>query len=254
MPRHDGLRLVLDRTLVLLALLAVWQALFGMVGGIGISSPYETVLHAGQLLQTSQFWRHLAASGAAFLYALVISWSAGVVVGLALGFHRFSGAVAEPLLSAFYTIPKITLYPLILLIFGLGISAKVAFGVIHGVIPVILFTMNAVRTLNPVYTKLARVMKLTPAQTAATILAPAVIPEIITGMRVGFSLTMLGVLVGEMFASQQGLGFLIVNGMNTHDIPTITAVIFLLVILAIVTNTTLLALERRLHRSGTSSR
>jgi len=54
---------------------------------------------------------------------------AGITAGLALGFHRFSGLVAEPILTALYTLPKVTLYPLVLLVFGLGISAKVAFGV-----------------------------------------------------------------------------------------------------------------------------
>ena len=66
-----------------------------------------------------------------------------MTLGLALGAHRLSGEVAAPILVALYSIPKITLYPVILLLFGLGISAKIAFGVIHGIIPVIMFTMNA---------------------------------------------------------------------------------------------------------------
>ena len=65
-----------------------------------------------------------------------------------LGAHRLSGEVAEPILVALYSIPKITLYPVILLLFGLGISAKIAFGVIHGIIPVAIFTMNAVRNIR----------------------------------------------------------------------------------------------------------
>ena len=73
------------------------------------------------------------------------------MIGLALGAHRLAGEVTEPILAALYSIPKITLYPVILLLFGLGISAKIAFGVIHGIIPVILFTMNAVRNIRAVY-------------------------------------------------------------------------------------------------------
>ena len=81
-------------------------------------------------------------------------------LGLVLGLQRFAGDVAEPILVALYTIPKITLYPLILLIFGLGVSAKVAFGVIHGVIPIILFTLNAVKNINPVLHPHRRIMRL----------------------------------------------------------------------------------------------
>ena len=121
--------------------------------------------------------------------------------------HRL-GEVADPILSSFYTIPKVTLYPVMLLIFGIGMSAKVAFGVIRGVIPVMLFTTAAVKNIPPVLLRTARVLRLSPTKTALSLLAPAVAPEIITGLRVGFALTLLGVLIGEMFASQRGLGFL----------------------------------------------
>ena len=83
------------------------------------------------------FPRHAWETGRAFVTALVISLVGGLVIGLVLGAHRLSGEVAEPILVALYSIPKITLYPVILLLFGLGISAKIAFGVIHGIIPVI---------------------------------------------------------------------------------------------------------------------
>jgi NitT/TauT family transport system permease protein len=153
-------------------------------------------------------------------------------------------------LVALYTIPKITLYPLVLLIFGLGVSAKVAFGVMHGVIPIILFTLNAVKNVNPVLLRTARVMKLTQWQTTTTLLAPAVMPELITGVRVGFSLTMLGVLIGEMFASQRGLGFLIINGISLHNVRMTTSVILIVVVFAIAANGLLLALDKRAHRGG----
>jgi NitT/TauT family transport system permease protein len=130
----------------------------------------------------------------------------------------------------------------------LGQPAKVAFGVIHGVVPIILFTMAAVKTMNPVYRKMARVLRLSPMQIATSILMPAVAPEIFTGLRVGFSLTLLGVLIGEMFASQKGLGFLIINGINSHNVRITTAVILIVIVVALAANTALLALDRRVHR------
>jgi NitT/TauT family transport system permease protein len=184
----------------------------------------------------------------AFAYALVISIALGLAIGLFLGLQRFAGDIGEPILVALYTIPKITLYPLVLLIFGLGISAKVAFGVMHGIIPIILFTLNAVKNINPVLLRTARVMRLSQWQTVRTVLMPAVTPEIITGIRVGFSLTLLGVLIGEMFASQRGLGFLIINGINLHNVRMTTAVILVVVVFAITANGLLLALDRRMRR------
>ena len=239
-----------DVFLLLLLLIAAWQALYAAVGEVALTPPLTTLRNAGALLSSPVFWRHLEATADAFAVSLVITAVGGVAAGLALGFHRFSGQVSEPILTAVYTLPKVTLYPLVLLVFGLGISAKIAFGVMHGIIPVILITMNAVRNIDPVHLKTARVLNLNALQTAATVLAPAVTPEIFTGLRVGFSLTLLGVIIGEMFASQRGLGFMIINGINTHDVPTMMAVILLIVTFAVTAGTLLLAADRRLHRGA----
>ena len=238
---------VLDSLVLIFAVAVVWQLVYWK-SEIAITGPVETIKAAVELLGSENFWRHALASGRAFGLSLLISSAGGVAVGLALGAHRFSGAVAAPILTALYTIPKVTLYPMVLLIFGLGISAKVAFGVMHGIIPVVIFTMDAVRNINPVLIKTARVFKLSPTETAFRMLIPAVMPEIVTGLRVGFSLTLLGVIIGEMFASQQGLGFMIINGMNVHNVRSLTAVVLLLVLFAVVTGSMLLALERRLQR------
>jgi NitT/TauT family transport system permease protein len=237
-----------DALVVLFAALLAWQLVFEYVGDVALTPPWRTVEFAARFVATGNFWAHAAATLAAFAWALAISAVLGIAGGLVLGFHRFSGEVAEPILAALYTIPKVTLYPLMLLIFGLGQPAKVAFGVIHGVIPIVLFTMAAVKAMNPVHVKTARVLRLTPWQTATTVLMPAVAPEIFTGLRVGFALTLLGVLIGEMFASQRGLGFLIINGINSHNVRITTAVILIVVVLAILANSALLALDRRMHR------
>lgn len=244
-PRRSAQRL-LDGLALLVVLITLWQLVYWQ-SEVAISGPLETVNTAGELLASENFWRNALASGRAFGLSLIISSAAGVALGLALGAHRFSGAVAAPVLTALYTIPKVTLYPMVLLIFGLGLSAKVAFGVMHGIIPVVIFTMDAVRNINPVWLKTARVLKLSPAQTAARVLIPAVTPEIVTGLRIGFSLTLLGVVIGEMFASQQGLGFMIMNGMNVHNVRSLTAVVLLLVLFAVTSGIVLLALERRLR-------
>jgi NitT/TauT family transport system permease protein len=240
----------LDGLVIAAVFVAVWQGLYEYAGDSAISSPLNTLGYASSLVKTSSFWTHAQATLVAFAYSLAISIVLGVALGLVLGLRRFAGDVAEPIFVALYTIPKVTLYPLILLIFGLGVSAKVAFGVIHGVIPIILFTLNAVKNINPVLLRTSRVMRLTSWQTTVTVLAPAVMPELITGVRVGFSLTMLGVLIGEMFASQRGLGFLIVNGISLHNVRMTTAVILIVVVFAIAANGLLLWIDKRMHRGA----
>jgi NitT/TauT family transport system permease protein len=237
-----------DAVAIVAGILVIWLGLYVYAGDSAISSPLRTFAFAVELFSRASFWAHAAATMLAFGMALSISAVAGVALGLLLGVRRFAGEAAEPILSSLYTIPKVTLYPVMLLIFGLGMSAKVAFGVIHGLIPVMLFTIAAVKNIQPVLLRTARVLRLSPTQTALSVLAPAVTPEIITGLRVGFSLTLLGVLIGEMFASQRGLGFLIINGIEVHDVRMITTVTLIIVVFAIAANGLLLALDRRAHR------
>jgi NitT/TauT family transport system permease protein len=239
---------VLDNLLLIALLLGLWQGAFAYAGDAAIASPLVTLRYTGALLGSASFWGHASATMLAFAYALAIAASLGVAIGLTLGLRRFAGDVAEPILAALYTIPKVTLYPVMLLVFGLGLSAKVAFGVIHGLIPVILFTLSAVKHLPPVYLRTARALRLSGRQSAVRVLAPAVTPEIVSGLRIGFAVTLLGVLIGEMFASQRGLGFLIINGINAHNVRLTTAVTMLVILFAVGANAVLLAMDRLVHR------
>jgi len=172
----------------------------------------------------------------------------GLVLGLSLGANRLAGEIGEPILSSLYSIPKITLYPVILLVFGLGVPAKVAFGALHGIFPVALFAIGALKNTSPVLIKTARVLRLAPVETARTVLLPAALPEIVTGLRIGFSATLLGTLIGELFASDQGLGFMLIRAMEAHKVLDIMALTLLLFAFAASANALLLVVERRVHR------
>jgi NitT/TauT family transport system permease protein len=229
-------------------LLIAWQVLFEIAGENAMAPPLETVRYLGTLLTTATFWNHLAETSRAFAFALALSVLLGLLIGFVLGLHRFSGEVAEPILVALYSVPKITLYPIVLLAFGLGMPAKVAFGTIHGIIPVAIFTMTAVRNISPVLLKTGRVMKLSPWKTVRSVLFPAALPEIFTGLRVGFSLTLIGTLLGEMFASQRGLGYLLMQAIGLQNVRVIMAVTLLLVLFAASISTLLIVIDRHLHQ------
>ena len=241
----------LDALVVAGVLLGLWQAVSAWTHGVSITPPLETAAYLADLLRTPTFWDHAGATAAAFLLAFALSAAIGLTLGLALGLRRFAAEVAEPVLAGFYTIPKVTLYPVVLLVFGLGTSAKVAFGVMHGLVPVTLFTLGAVRTLPPVLLRTSRAMRLTTWQAMRSVLIPACLPAIVNGLRVGFSLSLLGVLIGEMFSSQRGLGFLLVNGLAQHNVPLTTAVAFVIVVCAVAANTLMLRMGRRGERDAT---
>jgi NitT/TauT family transport system permease protein len=238
----------LRNALVLIAgLFALWELAYLVVGDVAMRSPWQTLGYTARLVRTDFFWLHLVNTLQAFAAALVIAVVLGLLIGFALGLHRLSAQAMEPMLVALYSIPKITLYPIILLVFGLGMSAKVAFGAIHGIIPVALFTLNAVRSTRPILLKTGRVLKLRPVEMVRSLLFPAAVPETFTGLRVGFSLTLIGTVLGEMFAAQHGLGYLLMNAISLYNVDVIMSVTFLLVVFAAAVNGVLLAVDRRLH-------
>jgi NitT/TauT family transport system permease protein len=241
---------VLDYLMLAVGLLVAWYALFRWAGPDALSPPIPTFERVASFLGSATFWDHAAATGIAFLYACVIALAGGLLIGCALGFHRFAGQVGEPILTTLYSVPKITLYPVILLIFGLGISAKVAFGALHGIFPVALFTIGAIKNTSPVLRKTARMLRLSPVESVRTVLLPAALPEIVTGLRVGFATTLLGTLIGELFASDRGVGFILVRAMEAHRVTDIMALTLLLFAFAAGANALLLAVEHKIHRRG----
>ena len=236
-----------DPAILLFVILLIWEVLYLLVGDVALRSPLATAENLRTLLIDARFLPHLRETLLAFAQGFAIAVVVGLLIGVPLGAARFAGEVAEPILVALYSIPKVTLYPVILLIFGIGMPAKVAFGAIHGIVPISIFAMNAIRNINPTHLRTARVMGLSPWQLAWRILLPAALPEIVTGIRVGFSLTLVGTLLGEMFGAQRGLGFLLLQAMSIHNMKAIMAVTLLLVIMAASVNAVLLAIERRLR-------
>jgi NitT/TauT family transport system permease protein len=239
-----------DALLLVVAILACWQLASWGFGAAVMPDPLRTLHQIGVETGDAEFSGHLAETGKAFGAALCISLIGGTLLGVLLGSRRLAGDVFEPLLIALYSIPKIALYPIVLLVFGLGISAKTAFGALHGIIPMMIFTMTAVRNIRPVYMRSIRTHRLSAWQGVAHVLIPAAVPEIVAGLRIGFSLTLLGTLLGEMFASQRGIGHLLMRAIERNEAPTIMALAVMLFLFATSVSLCLLQWDRHLQRGG----
>lgn len=237
----------LDTLLLIIALVVVWQVVYEIVGEVALSPPLATIGYAAGLLGSADFWPNVAMTFRAFGVALLISIGGGLAIGLLLGLNRLVTEAYEPMLVAFYTVPKVAFYPIILLFCGIGMAAEVTFGVIHGIIPVIIFTINAVATIKPVLLKMGRTLGLSRWQLIATVVAPAALPEIFTGIRVGFSLTLIGTLLSEMFGSRAGLGYMLMQAIGLNSVTLVMSLTLLIVVFAVITNGLLLVLDRRLH-------
>jgi NitT/TauT family transport system permease protein len=239
---------LLDTTLLVAAFVAAWQVCYEIAGSVALASPLMTVRAAWELVASDDFWPNVEATLAAFAIALVIETIAGLVLGVVLGLRRLLGDIVEPVLAGLYAIPKIIFYPIILLFCGIGMASEVVFGILHGIVPIIMFTMSAVRTIKPVYLKTGRVLNLSFTRTMWRIALPAAVPEIFSGLRIGCAGTLIGVLLSEMFGSRQGLGFLLMNAIGMNQSTLITSLTLLLIVFAGTMSGTLMAIDERLHR------
>lgn len=237
-----------DTLIIVVAVLLIWQGLAEWVGTTALAGPSPTLAYLVHFVPSERFAVNALSTAITFGWALLIAYGLGLAIGIWMGVHRLSGAVGEPILVTLYSLPKITLYPVILLIFGLSLAGKVTFGAIHGILPVALLTMAAIRNIPPVYLKSARTLHLSPWQTIIRVLLPATLPEVVAGLRIGFTVTLFGVLLSEMFASEHGLGFLIVNGMALLQTREMISVAVVLFVFAAVGNSLLLWMEHRMHR------
>ncbi len=244
-----------DPALVLIFVLIAWQAGHLAAGDVALASPAAALTRLGTLLARPGFQADALDTAQAFLLSAIISVVGGAGIGCLLGLSRLAGRVMEPVLASLYALPKVTLYPVVLLLFGLGGPAKVAFGVMHGLIPIGLITMNAVLQVRPVHLRAARAMRLTTAQTLWSVVLPSILPDILGGVRIGVPLALLGVLIGEMFASRRGLGSVAMRAMEVNDGPTLLAVAVLLSATALGINALLGRLLRTSgHRAGPAER
>jgi NitT/TauT family transport system permease protein len=226
----------LDTAWLILFFLIVWEALSLAIGRGLLVSPVETLIRAGGLLFTSGFWSQAAATLRTLVLACLLVFAVGLGAGCLIGSSRLASDVVEPLLVPIYAIPKIALYPIILLIFGLSPMATIVFAAIHGIFPVMIFTIGGIRNIRPIYIHAARAMRLSRAQTIRGVLVPAAIPQIVTGLRIGFATTLFGALIAELFASTGGLGFMLIRATDAHDMASVMAITVLLFVFAVAAN------------------
>ena len=150
-----------------------------------------------------------------------------------------------------YSIPKVVLYPILVLLLGLGLKSSVAFAILQGVFPPLLIICGAVRDLPAVYVKLARMQRLSTWRFFGRVVLPYTLPAIAMGLRYCFSLSYIGVIVAQMFAAEDGAGYELIKSISLHQVPKMFAIVTVAMAIALVVNVLLQALEQRarVHRA-----
>lgn len=188
-----------------------------------------------------------------FLIAFVIVMVVGPLLGLALGrVHRPVFLGARDVVSVLYALPLVPFYPLFVLWLGLGDRSEIAFGAIHGIVPVVLLTMSASADVPRPLLDASTAMGARRVARLRSVVLPAVVPDVIGALKIGAALTLLGVLLAELMISVNGVGTYIAAQITNQSAAKLDAMVLVVCVGAVVINAMLSALERRVSRWRTS--
>lgn len=192
---------------------------------------------------------HLVPTTQAVLTGFLVAAVLGFPIGYLLGRSRFLGEVFDPLVAGAFAVPRIIFFPILLQLFGVGVNAQAAMGAISAFFPIVVTTVAGVRDVNPLLVKLGRSMNLSKLQTITKIFIPAAAPSLMVGLRIGFSISFITVIIAEFFAARSGLGLLTSRAYGQLNLPRMYAIVLLIVLIALAGNLTLWFLEKRLRHS-----
>jgi ABC-type nitrate/sulfonate/bicarbonate transport system permease component len=230
---------VATRFAVIALLLVAWE-IGGHYANQLFFRPLSEVIVAGaELLRDTNTQHAIVTTFWELALSFVLSVVVGIVVGMIVAANRLTYRSTYPVILLIYAIPQITVLPLFVLYFGPGPESKVAFGFSHGVFPIILNVVGGTQTVDPLLLASARSMGATRWQVFRRITLPHLVPCLFTGMRLAMTACLLGVILGELYVSSGGIGFLTRQYTETFRPDRLFALVGVLALLAIMLNETL---------------
>jgi sulfonate transport system permease protein len=193
---------------------------------------------------SSDVWPSLRRLGLGYLIAVVIGVGAGTTIGLAPRLRRATQPVTEFVRS----IPSPLLFPVALVLFGIGDGSKVALIALGSVWPILLNTVDGVRGVDPQVLDVARIFRFGRWRRVTRVVLPAAGPKIAAGLRIGLSVALLLVVVSEMRGGTDGLGFRIRSDQRSFDTASSYAGIVVIGTIGLAVNLAFVAAERRVMR------
>jgi NitT/TauT family transport system permease protein len=231
-------------------LLSAWEIGARIAGNTGLVAPPSSVVHAllTQVLPDAQIRGALLSAVLEIAAAYGLAILGGLLIGIAVGWTRFARNSLFPVVMLFYAIPQVVLLPLFTLGFGIGPAAKIAFGCSHGIFPVVVNTIAGMRNVNAVYLSAARSMGATRSDVIRDIIFPHMTGSFFAGLRLSMTMTLLGVILAELYVSTDGIGYFTRQFAETFDPAPLFALILALAVIAIAMNGLVRLAERRYTR------
>jgi ABC-type nitrate/sulfonate/bicarbonate transport system permease component len=237
------------RLAVIALLLVIWEiAARGFVDPLFLAPPSRVVAGLGTVFATNGVPAAVGITLVELVVAFALSVAIGLMVGLALGLFDFPRRSFMPMVLLIYGMPQITILPLFVLYFGIGPASKIAFGVTHGMFPIIVTVVAGVQNMKLILLTSARAMGANFWQQFRYVIFPHMIPVFFTGMRLGMTGVLLGVLLAELYVSTAGIGYFTTLFTQNFDPTKLLGLVGTLAAMAIVLNAIMRRLEMHFAR------
>lgn len=241
---------VVGGALLPVAILTVWWAVAasGLVPPYRLPSPPAVVAAAFDLAERGLFFQDVAISTQRVLLGFAFGSAIGLVLGALVGLSRTFSILLSPLIGALRAVPSLAWLPLLVLYLGIGEVPKVTLITIGAAFPVFTTLAGALRHVDPHLVEVGRAFGLRRLGLLTTVQLPAVIPAVVSGLRLALAQSWLFLVAAELLSSSMGLGFLLVDSGNNGRIDRLFLAIILLAVLGKLTDGIIGLFERWLLR------
>jgi NitT/TauT family transport system permease protein len=241
--------MVLWQSALGLAILFVWQGVSGrLIDNFFVSNPIDVGRRLAAWTLDGTIFLHLWATVYATTVGFTFGALIGAVLGIWLGISPFASRLLNPYLNALNALPKIALAPLFVLWFGLGIESKIALAAVLVLFLVFLNTFAGVRQVDQDLIDGARLMRATRMQVVTKVILPSALSWLFAGLRVSVPYALIGAVLGEMIASNRGLGYLVQFSGAQFDTAGVFAVLIVIALLAMALNFLVDIVQNRMER------
>jgi NitT/TauT family transport system permease protein len=235
------------RLALLAALLGFWQFASGpLIPPFFVSSPSAIVTRLAGWIMNGQLFFHMGITAAEASLGFLFGSIAGVAAGVALGRRELLARLLDPFIMTLYSLPKIALAPLFILWVGIGMDMKVIFTAMIVFFLVFLNTYTGVRNVSRELISILHLMGANERQVLQRVVLPSAITWVFAGLKISVPYALIGAIVGELMASNKGLGALLVRAQGEFDTAGVFAALAAIMFLAVVSNALVKFAERKL--------
>jgi NitT/TauT family transport system permease protein len=188
---------------------ALWEAAgrLGWINPVVLSSPSRVGEALTRQVRSGELLRDLQVTTVEFVVSFAVAAALGVAVGVLMGLYQDAEFALDPFIWFLYAAPLVAFYPLIIVWLGFGFWTVVAIAVFLTAIPITVNTLAGIRSVDPLLVRAVRSFGGSTRDVVTKVLLPASLPLMLAGLRIGIGRALIGVVLGEMFSANAGLGF-----------------------------------------------